>query len=91
MSIKCSVCLELITENCEVKSTPCGHLFHANCLEKSIKAKNNCPKCRKSCTGSTKLYIDFDESFSESENKYLKLLQNATKEGNLTKYQMKLR
>ena len=75
MSIKCSICLESVLENCEVKSTPCGHLFHAHCLERSIKGKNNCPKCRKSCSGTTKIYIDFDGNDSaQSEDKFLKLL-----------------
>ena len=45
MNIKCSICLELFTENCEVKTTPCGHLFHSLCLERAIQTNENCPQC----------------------------------------------
>lgn len=27
--------------------TPCGHLFHTECLEKWMKMKNECPYCRR--------------------------------------------
>ena len=63
MNIKCPVCLESFTESCEIKTTPCGHLFHSHCLERSIQTNGNCPQCRKSCTASIrgphKVYMNF--------------------------------
>ena len=42
MNSKCSICLELLsTKDYEVKSTPCGHLFHSHCLEKAIQTNDN--------------------------------------------------
>ena len=89
MNVKCSICLEFLTENCEVKSTPCGHLFHSLCLERSVQHRNNCPKCRKSCTGSIRVYMDSDGTDSPKyEDKFFKLLQNAAEKGSLAKYKM---
>ena len=77
MDIQCSICLELITENSEVKSTPCGHLFHENCLERSIQVKNSCPQCRQSCTGSIRVYLNTDGTCSAQSEDFFKILQNA--------------
>ncbi|KAJ9583041.1 hypothetical protein L9F63_022620 [Diploptera punctata] len=42
----CSICLERI-KPCTAISTTCGHIFHGECLKKSIKSSNNiCPLCR---------------------------------------------
>ena len=49
MKISCLICLEVFTEECQLSSTFCGHLFHSNCLEKSLESNNTCPNCRKSC------------------------------------------
>ena len=50
MDITCAVCLESFTSNCEVSSTPCGHLFHSKCLSRSIsRTQNTCPTCRTEC------------------------------------------
>ena len=55
MSIECSTCLEPFTSNCSISTTPCGHVFHFQCIKKwywtQIEGRNfqkNCPKCRKS-------------------------------------------
>ena len=95
MNIKCSICLELFTEICKVKTTPCGHLFHSYCLERSIQAKINCPQCRKSCNasiqGPIEVYLDSDGTGSgQSEDKFFKLLQTAAEKGALAKYKMVL-
>ena len=43
----CSICLEKIKDKEEINITKCNHIFHYNCIEKSIN-KNilNCPNCR---------------------------------------------
>ena len=51
MDITCAICLESFTPNCEVSSTPCGHLFHSACLCKSVtSSQNTCPTCRQPCS-----------------------------------------
>ena len=51
MDITCAICLESFTPNCEVSSTPCGHLFHSACLFKSVTSnQNTCPTCRQPCS-----------------------------------------
>lgn len=44
----CSVCLLEISEECWVRKTICGHVFHQDCLDEWCKANLNCPICRKS-------------------------------------------
>ena len=94
MNSKCSICLELLsTKDNEVKSTPCGHLFHSHCLEKAIQTNGNCPQCRKSCNALTKgpitIYMDADGTGSaQFEDKFFKLLQKAAEKGSLETYKM---
>ena len=50
MNLTCAICLESFTSSCEVSSTPCGHLFHSNCLSKSVTGtRPKCPTCRQEC------------------------------------------
>ena len=50
MNLTCAICLESFTSSCEVSSTPCGHLFHSNCLQLTVNPTNlgviTCPTCR---------------------------------------------
>ena len=51
MDIACSTCLESFTPECDVSTTPCGHVFHTKCINRWIKnEKNDCPQCRQSCS-----------------------------------------
>lgn len=47
----CSICIstfeEIQAEGKTLKSTPCGHIFCAECLEMSANHSKQCPKCRK--------------------------------------------
>jgi hypothetical protein len=36
-----------------VMLTPCGHVFHVDCLQQWMKLKNTCPECR----GELPIYI----------------------------------
>ena len=40
----CIIC-RLGYEGEEAKRLPCGHTFHANCLERWVKSHNRCPIC----------------------------------------------
>ena len=93
MNINCSICLELLfTESCQVKTTPCGHLFHSHCLERSIQARDNCPQCRNSCSASIRgpIQVYVDSEGTQSEDKFFKLLQNTAENGALAKYKIAL-
>lgn len=40
----CSICLENISNKFFI--TYCSHIFHTNCINKSLKYNNKCPLCR---------------------------------------------
>ena len=43
----CAVCLESYVEGDVVKTVPrCAHAFHANCLDKWLSRRGQCPLCR---------------------------------------------
>ena len=44
----CIMCLESLNSgNSYIVTTPCGHLFHKDCLKKWLDTgKKTCPKCR---------------------------------------------
>ena len=47
----CPTCWDSIDAESQVVSTPCGHVFHSDCIETWIdKGKKNCPQCRKKCS-----------------------------------------
>ena len=65
MQVSCPICLEIFTPNCEVSSTPCGHLFHSYCLNRSIVNTYSCPQCRKSCAQQVqvhRIYLSADST-----------------------------
>ena len=68
MDITCAICLESFTSNCEVSSTPCGHLFHSKCLSRSIsRTQNTCPTCRTECGRKIrKVYLQGASSIPET-------------------------
>ena len=46
-NVSCSICLAEFTQNCELSTTPCGHIFHSFCLTRGIELNGNtCPQCR---------------------------------------------
>ncbi|KAK6133684.1 hypothetical protein DH2020_032594 [Rehmannia glutinosa] len=42
----CVVCMEEFSEECEVVSMPCLHVFHADCIKKWLRTSHYCPICR---------------------------------------------
>ena len=50
MEFGCSTCLETFTSKCVVSTTPCGHVFHRECITNWLQNENSCPQCRKACT-----------------------------------------
>lgn len=41
----CTVCLEEVTKGQRVRTLPCLHTFHADCVEEWLKKKKLCPLC----------------------------------------------
>lgn len=42
----CTVCLSDFEENDKVITTPCGHMFHLDCMKNAMDRDNRCPNCR---------------------------------------------
>ena len=65
MEFKCSVCLDaLFSVNSDVCVTPCGHLFHKDCIEGAMQNNLQCPNCNTGIAADmvNKIYPDvFDE------------------------------
>ena len=67
MSSACSTCLESFTQKSDVSSTPCGHVFHTDCIEKWLKnGQNPCPQCREDCRKDQIIKLFFSEGDSEN-------------------------
>eukprot|EP00931_Biecheleriopsis_adriatica_P124320 TRINITY_DN99452_c0_g1_i1.p1 TRINITY_DN99452_c0_g1~~TRINITY_DN99452_c0_g1_i1.p1 ORF type:complete len:313 (+),score=52.53 TRINITY_DN99452_c0_g1_i1:63-1001(+) len=47
---QCSICLEDFGPSKEIRKTPCGHSFHAECLGNWLNVNRKCPLCRKDVT-----------------------------------------
>lgn len=47
---ECVICLNSLSNNGVVVRTPCGHLFHKECLGRWISTDPTCPTCRKVLT-----------------------------------------
>jgi superfamily I DNA and/or RNA helicase len=74
MNVACSICLEPFTLTSDIYTTPCGHVFHYECIRKWLQNGNNhCSRCRQDCTIDeiVKLYFSENGSFSALENNNL--------------------
>lgn len=45
-SLDCSICLESFVQGDELIRLPCGHRFHAVCLDPWVRVRGDCPYCR---------------------------------------------
>ena len=71
----CPICKIPIDAESQVVSTPCGHVFHSNCMETWIaQGKKNCPQCRKFCERQNIRPIFLP--FSDQENPRAEWYQN---------------
>lgn len=55
----CSICCSLLASNLGV-SPNCGHVFHMNCLQEWLKMKSLCPLCKKTCTFSQIIPLQYE-------------------------------
>lgn len=42
----CTICLDEFSPESKIKTLPCFHIFHANCITKWLERKAECPICR---------------------------------------------
>ena len=57
----CSICLSDMETNSETFLTICGHLYHKECIDKSLEHSNKCPYCRTNIDyGNLDFYSDED-------------------------------
>ena len=43
---QCTVCLNNLKANENVRSLPCQHIFHCDCIDEWLMRKAACPVCR---------------------------------------------
>ncbi|XP_068669534.1 E3 ubiquitin-protein ligase SDIR1-like [Aristolochia californica] len=44
--LTCSVCLEQVNVGELIRSLPCPHQFHANCIDPWLRQQGTCPVCK---------------------------------------------
>ena len=69
MNVACSICLESLTLNSDIYTTPCGHVFHHDCIQKWLASGNqHCSQCRQDCKINEIVKLYFSENDSGLEN-----------------------
>ena len=68
MNIACSICLELFDSRSDISTTPCGHVFHTDCIKNWMESgQNNCSQCRKGFSPNQIIKLYFSERESEND------------------------
>ena len=68
MNVACSICLESFTLTSDIYTTPCGHVFHYECIRKWLESEShqlgiqNCPQCREKCAINETIRLCFSEN-----------------------------
>ena len=46
--MSCSICWDLFNDSSEIDCSPCGHIFHSQCIRVNLSVHNrlSCPCCR---------------------------------------------
>lgn len=70
MRLQCSTCLERMSPEEDLGSTPCGHVFHMVCVLQWFENKKNCPQCRTPVRngGLRKIFLTDTEDGDGGEN-----------------------
>ena len=59
---KCVICMEKYQINDEVKTLPCFHIFHKDCIDQWLKAGNDsCPICKNKINHNNNIEEDFND------------------------------
>ena len=60
--VECSVCLDMMAVDSEVRELPCSHVYHRKCVDKWLIRKRKCPLCK------LDILQHFRSSLQESES-----------------------
>ena len=72
MNVACSICLESFILTSDIYTTPCGHVFHYECIRKWLKRGNpNCSLCRQNCDINEITRLHFSENEAALEENYV--------------------
>ena len=72
MNVACSICLESFTLTSDIYTTPCGHVFHYECIRKWLERGNpHCSLCRQNCEINEIIRLIFSENESALEENYV--------------------
>lgn len=41
----CSICIENVNSEKEIRKVKCGHMFHIGCIDKWTQTNKTCPNC----------------------------------------------
>lgn len=55
--LTCSVCLEQVVSGELIRSLPCLHQFHANCIDPWLRQQGTCPVCKHRAGGTDASYL----------------------------------
>ncbi|XP_020580744.1 probable E3 ubiquitin-protein ligase ATL44 [Phalaenopsis equestris] len=66
---ECAVCLSAFDEGEEVRQLPpCGHSFHADCIDMWLSSHSSCPVCRGSVLPTPSHSVDMSSQFHSQVN-----------------------
>ncbi|KAH0956494.1 hypothetical protein HN011_001444 [Eciton burchellii] len=70
MNIVCVICSDLLVPSSDVFHTPCGHIFHFQCLTRWLERSRTCPQCRERTTEHKihRIYFNFSNNDSIVED-----------------------
>ena len=72
MNVACSICLESFTLTSDIYTTPCGHVFHFECIRKWLERGNpNCSLCRQNCEINEIKRLHFSENEAGLDENYV--------------------
>ena len=72
MNVACSICLESFTLTSDIYTTPCGHVFHYECIRKWLERGNpHCSLCRQNCEINEITRLHFSENEAALEENYV--------------------
>ncbi|ETV66567.1 hypothetical protein H257_17001 [Aphanomyces astaci] len=56
----CTICLDPLLH--ELHALPCGHVFHGRCIHAALRAKKQCPQCRRQVVAQAPIRLFFKAS-----------------------------